>query len=46
MLEWDHEMEDLEGGYCAVQFRSKKDYEHMLNDGPWVVMGNYLIVAK
>lgn len=45
-LEWEHELVDLESRYYLVLFRSKKDYEYVLNDGPWMVMGNYLTTSK
>lgn len=36
----------LDKGYFLIHFRSKKNYDHVLNDGPWMIMGNYLIIAK
>lgn len=45
-LDWEYEFIDLEGGYYLVRFHSQKDYDHVLNDGPWLVLGHYLTVTE
>lgn len=39
-------MVDLEASYYVVRFRSKKNYDHVLLGGPWLVLGHYLTVTK
>ncbi|KAI5652941.1 hypothetical protein M9H77_30128 [Catharanthus roseus] len=46
IFDWECELIGLEEGYYLVHFRSKKDYDRVLYGGPWVVLGNYLTVAK
>lgn len=38
-LDWNCEFIDLEAGHYLVRFCLKKDYDHVLNDGPWMVHG-------
>lgn len=45
-FEWGSEIIDLEKGYFLVRFYSRKDYMHVLENGPWVIMGHYLTVFK
>lgn len=37
---------DIEGGFFIARFYSRDDYLHVLEDGPWIVMGYYLTVSK
>lgn len=43
-LEKGHELIDLEGGYFVVRFFTRADYLHVLEGGPWIILGHYLIV--
>lgn len=40
------ELIDLEGGYYVVRFFSREDYMHVLEGGPWIILGHYLTVTK
>lgn len=40
------EMLDLDLGFYLLRFYSKKDYLHVLEGGPWVILGHYLTVSK
>lgn len=45
-LELGYELTDLVEGYYVVRFFSREDYLHVLEGGPWVILGYYLIVMK
>ncbi|KAI5664275.1 hypothetical protein M9H77_23598 [Catharanthus roseus] len=45
-FEWGSEIIDLEKGYFLVRFYSRKDYMHVLENRPWVIMGHYLTIFK
>lgn len=45
-LEWDCEIIDLESGFFLTRFYSKRDYLHVLNNGPWVILGHSLTLTK
>lgn len=45
-LERDCEIIDLESGFFLTRFYSKRDYLHVLNNGPWVILGHYLTLTK
>lgn len=40
------EMNDLEQGHVVVRFYDRDDYYHVLEEGPWIVMGHYLTVWR
>ncbi|PPE02107.1 hypothetical protein GOBAR_DD00880 [Gossypium barbadense] len=35
---------DMENGYFLVKFQSRVDYDKVLTQGPWIVLGQYLTV--
>lgn len=35
---------DMENGYLLVKFQSRVDYDKVLTQGPWIVLGQYLTV--
>ncbi|KAG8371590.1 hypothetical protein BUALT_Bualt13G0103800 [Buddleja alternifolia] len=37
---------DLGNGYYIVRFYTKEDYDHVMQGGPWLIMGHYLMVQK
>ncbi|KAG8391521.1 hypothetical protein BUALT_Bualt01G0196300 [Buddleja alternifolia] len=37
---------DLGNGYYIVRFYTKEEYDHVLQGGPWIIMGHYLTVQK
>ncbi|MBA0855255.1 hypothetical protein Goshw_011258 [Gossypium schwendimanii] len=47
-LEWrpskPFQLIDVENGFFFVKFQRKEDYERALNQGPWIVFGQYLMV--
>ncbi|WOL00040.1 hypothetical protein Cni_G08753 [Canna indica] len=45
-LELGFEMIDLDHGFFLVRVYSKKDYPHVLPNGPWGEIGHYLTVCK
>lgn len=45
-LEWGCQMIDMENGYFLARFYKREDYFHVLESGPWIVMGHYLTVTK
>ncbi|KAI5664825.1 hypothetical protein M9H77_24148 [Catharanthus roseus] len=45
-LEWDCELVDLEDGYYLARFCSVKDCTHILEGGPWIILGRYLTISK
>lgn len=45
-LEWGNQLIDLENGYFLARFYKREDYFHVLEDGPWIIMGHYLTVTK
>ncbi|KAI5667540.1 hypothetical protein M9H77_17393 [Catharanthus roseus] len=45
-LEHGCEIIDIEHGYAVVRFYSKEDYLHVLEEGPWIVMGHHLTVSR
>lgn len=40
------EIIDMEEGYYVIRFYSKEDYQHVLENGPWLIQGHYLTVMK
>lgn len=40
------ELTDLEEGFFIVRFYSREDYLHVLEGGPWVILGHYLTVMR
>ncbi|KAI5656398.1 hypothetical protein M9H77_25191 [Catharanthus roseus] len=45
-LEHRCKMIDLEQGYAVVRFYSREYYLHVLGEGPWIMMGHYLTMAR
>lgn len=45
-LEVSHKLIDLTEGYYIVRFFSRNIYLHVLEGGPWIVLGHYLTVSK
>lgn len=45
-LEWGCELIDLEKGFYVARFYSEADYNRVLEEGPWIIMGHYLTVMK
>lgn len=45
-LDHGFELTDLEDGYFIVRFFSPPDYLHVLEGGPWIILGHYLTVMK
>lgn len=45
-LQRGFQLTDLEEGYFIVLFYSRDDYLHVLEDGPWIILGHYLTVTK
>lgn len=45
-LEHGYELTGLEEYFYIVRFFSKEDYLKVLEGGPWIVMGHYLMVTK
>lgn len=45
-LELGYELTDMAEGFYVVCFFSRRDYLHVLEDGPWVILGHYLTVMK
>lgn len=41
-----YELTDLAEGYYVVRFFSWEDYLHVLEGGPWLILGHYLTVMK
>lgn len=39
-LEWGCQMIDLENGYFLPRFYKREDYFHVLEVGPWIVIGH------
>lgn len=46
LLEWGCQMIDMENNYFLARFYKREDYSHVLEGGPWIVMGHYLTMAK
>lgn len=40
------ELTDFTMGYYLVRFRSKEDYDRVLHEGPWMILGSYLTIRK
>lgn len=45
-LDKGYELTDLEEGFFIVRFFSRPDYLHVLEGGPWIILGHYLMVSK
>lgn len=45
-LHLGYDIIDLEQGYALVCFYEMEDYLHVLDEGPWIVMGHCLTVAR
>lgn len=45
-LEEDPDLIDLGEGLYLVRLYHKNDYLHLLQGGPWVIMGHYLVIQK
>lgn len=45
-LDRGFELTDLEEGYFIVRFFTRDDYLHVLEGGPWIILGYYLTVMK
>lgn len=45
-VEWGCELIDLEKGFYVARFYSEADYNRVLEEGPWIIMGHYLMVMK
>lgn len=40
------ELTDLDDNYFMVRFYERGDYIHVLEGGPWTIMGHYLTISK
>ncbi|KAI5667628.1 hypothetical protein M9H77_17481 [Catharanthus roseus] len=45
-LEYGFELLDMENASIMVRFYSRGDYLKVLEGGPWIVLGHYLMVSK
>lgn len=45
-LQHDCEITDVEAGYFMVWFSDNTEYYHVLEHGPWIILGHYLMVSK
>lgn len=45
-LEIGCEIIDMDNDYFCMRFYSRRDYFHVLERGPWIMLGHYMIVAK
>lgn len=41
-LDYGYEIIHMEHGYAVVRFYSKEHYLYVLEEEPWIIMGNYL----
>lgn len=40
------EVIDLNHGYFVVRLSNSMDFQHVLDGGPWIIMGHYLVVQQ
>lgn len=45
-LSGDFKLIDLQNEFFLVRFYEASDYERVLYDGPWMILGHYLIVQR
>lgn len=45
-LEWGCQIIDMDNGYFLVLFYKREDYFHVLEGGPWIIIGHYLMVNR
>ncbi|KAJ1392760.1 hypothetical protein SESBI_35587 [Sesbania bispinosa] len=42
----DLELIDLENEYFLIRFSASEDYDMVFEDGPWMILGHYVVVQK
>lgn len=42
----DWELIDLHNDFFVVKFSSSDDMNYVFNEGPWIILGDYLTIKK
>ncbi|XP_061371392.1 uncharacterized protein LOC133313981 [Gastrolobium bilobum] len=45
-LKGAREFIDMKNGYLLVRFADEEDYTHVFQEGPWIIVGHYVIVQR